>query len=147
MTKAIYFDMDGTIANLYGVDNWLDMLINNDETPYKMAKPMVKMNVFARYLNKLQRHGYTVGIVSWLSKGGNAEYNERVTETKIKWLRTHLRSVKWNEIKIVEYGTPKETVVNYPKGILFDDEKQNRNNWIGKAYNEKNILDKLKEIC
>ena len=24
MTRAIYFDMDGTIANLYGVDNWLD---------------------------------------------------------------------------------------------------------------------------
>ena len=24
MTKAIYFDMDGTIANLYGVNGWLD---------------------------------------------------------------------------------------------------------------------------
>ena len=24
--KAIYFDMDGTIANLYAVENWLPML-------------------------------------------------------------------------------------------------------------------------
>ena len=28
MTKAIYFDMDGTIADLYAVENWLDDLIN-----------------------------------------------------------------------------------------------------------------------
>ena len=27
MTKAIYFDMDGTIADLYGVDGWLDSLV------------------------------------------------------------------------------------------------------------------------
>ena len=26
MTKAIYFDMDGTIADLYAVDGWLDKL-------------------------------------------------------------------------------------------------------------------------
>ena len=147
MTKAIYFDMDGTIANLYGVENWLDMLINGDETPYRVAKPMIKMNVLARYLNKLQRHGYIIGIVSWLSKGGNTEYNKKVTETKIKWLHTHLKSVEWNEIKIVEYGTPKETIVNYPKGILFDDEKQNRKNWKGKAYKENQIMEVLKAIA
>ncbi len=146
MTKAIYFDMDGTIANLYEVNNWLDMLINSDETPYKVAKPMVKMNVLARYLNKLQKHGYIIGIVSWLCKGGNIEYNKKVTETKIKWLHTHLKSVKWNEIKIVEYGTPKEKIVNYPKGILFDDEVQNRKNWKGKAYNESQIMEVLKAI-
>ena len=30
MTKAIYFDMDGTIANFYGVDGWLNDLINEN---------------------------------------------------------------------------------------------------------------------
>jgi hydroxymethylpyrimidine pyrophosphatase-like HAD family hydrolase len=34
MTKAIYFDMDGTIANLYGVENWLPKLQAKDETPH-----------------------------------------------------------------------------------------------------------------
>ena len=33
MTKAIYFDMDGTIADLYAVDGWLDMLRAYDPTP------------------------------------------------------------------------------------------------------------------
>lgn len=55
MTKAIYMDMDGTIANLYGVNGWLDMIINNDETPYRVAEPMVRMNVLARVLNNLIR--------------------------------------------------------------------------------------------
>jgi hypothetical protein len=77
MTKAIYFDMDGTIANLYGVNGWLDMIINNDETPYKNAEPMIRMNVLARVLNNLIRKGWTVGIVSWLAKNSNTEYDEK----------------------------------------------------------------------
>ena len=56
--KAIYFDMDGTIANLYGVNNWLEMLLNSDDTPYKVAKPLLQLNILARYLNKLQSQGY-----------------------------------------------------------------------------------------
>ena len=145
--KAIYFDMDGTIANLYGVNNWLEMLLNSDDTPYKVAKPLLQLNILARYLNKLQSQGYHIGIVSWLCKGGNTEYNKQVTDTKIKWLKTHLKSVKWNEIKIVEYGIPKEKIVNYPKGILFDDELKNRRNWKGKAYDESQIMEILRAIA
>ena len=66
--KTIYFDMDGTIANLYGVEGWLNYLINKDTTPYEVAKPMVNMNSLARLLNNLQKKGYEIGIVSWLSK-------------------------------------------------------------------------------
>ena len=43
MTKAIYFDMDGTIADLYGVPNWLDCLIAEKTKPYREAKPLVDM--------------------------------------------------------------------------------------------------------
>ena len=53
MTKAIYFDMDGTIADFYGVDGWLDCLMNNDVKPYKVAKPLINMSTLARRLNKL----------------------------------------------------------------------------------------------
>ena len=134
MTKAIYFDMDGTIANLYGVNGWLDMIINRDATPYKVAEPMVRMNVLARVLNNLTKKGYTIGIVSWLAKNSTEEYDEMVKEAKINWLRTHLKSVQFEEIHIVPYGTPKETVVQNPTGILFDDEEPNRTNLKGTAY-------------
>ena len=147
MTKAIYFDMDGTIANLYGVDNWLDYLINKDSTPYRIAKPLVNMNTLARVLNNLQKKGYTIGIVSWLSKNSNKNYDTDVTNAKIKWLSSHLKSVNFNEIHIVAYGTPKQKVVKNPKGILFDDEKYNRDTWNGVAYDVDNIIEILKGLA
>ena len=146
MKKAIYFDMDGTIANLYGVENWLGYLLNEQTKPYREARPLVDMRALGRELNRLTRCGYTVGIVSWLCKNGQAEYNERVTKTKIEWLRKHIGAVEWNEIHIVEYGTPKQKVVDFPEGILFDDEIGNRENWLGNAYDVENILEILRGL-
>ena len=145
-TKAIYFDMDGTIANLYGVIGWLEMIIAREVTPYTNATPMVKMNVLARLLNKLQKNGWTIGIVSWTAKNSTVEYNERIAKAKITWLKTHLKSVNFDEIHIVEYGTPKATVVEMPNGILFDDEEPNRNAWTGTAYDVNNIIEILKNL-
>ena len=146
MTKAIYFDLDGTIADLYGVPNWLDKLLNEDSTPYEKAKPLVNMNTLARKLNSLQRKGYSIGIISWLCKDSTKEYDKKVTKAKIKWLKKHLGSVKFDEINIVTYGVPKETVAKNPYGLLFDDEERNRKNWIGTAHSEKNIMDVLREL-
>lgn len=144
--QAIYFDMDGTIADLYGVPNWLDMLRSYDATPYKEAPALLHLSTLARLLNRLQRKGYTIGIVSWLSKGSNKTYDEEVTTSKLEWLELHLQSVTWDEVHIIKHGTPKESVVKYPYGILFDDEEKNRKNWKGKAYSEKDILEILKAI-
>lgn len=146
MAKAIYFDMDGTIANLYGVEGWLEMLRSGDETPYVQATPLLRLATLARMLNKLQKLGWSIGIISWLAKNGSDDYNYRVTEAKKKWLKTHMPSVTWNEIKIVKYGTPKSTVVNESKGILFDDEENNRTEWNGIAYDVQNIIEVLKTI-
>lgn len=144
--KAIYFDMDGTIANLYGVDNWLTKLRAEDESPYTDAKPLLRLSQLARLLNQLQLKGYVIGIVSWLSKNGTEAYNEKVTRAKLEWLKEHLRSVNFDEIIITEYGTPKEEIVNFPKGILFDDELKNRENWKGQAFDETKILEVLKAL-
>ena len=143
---TIYFDMDGTIVDLYGVENWLDKLLANDPAPYAVAAPLVRLCTLARVLNNLKRRGYKVGIVSWLSKNGNNEYNTVVTETKIKWINTHLSSVDFDEIKIVPYGTPKGSVVNDPSGILCDDEEKNRINWPGIAFDVNDIINVLKGL-
>ena len=145
--KVIYFDMDGTIADLYGYKGWLKELRKGAATPYEKALPLLRLQLLARYLNRLQKQGWKIGIVSWLSKNSTEEYDVAVTNAKMKWLKVHLKSVQWNEIHIVSYGTPKEEVVNYPFGILFDDEEQNRNNWKGIAYDEKNIIEVLKAIA
>ena len=117
--KTLVFDMDGTIANLYGVEGWLDDLINSNVRPYAIAKPLVNLSALARQINKMQKNGYIFNIISWTSKSGTAEYNNAVAETKLKWLAKHLPSVKWDNIYIVPYGTPKHEI---SRGILFDDE-------------------------
>lgn len=128
------FDMDGTIANLYGVDGWLDSLICEDVKPYAEALPLVNMSRLARLIHKAQKRGDTVEIVSWLSKGGSADYNARVTETKLNWLRKHLPSVTFDNIYIVTYGTPKSRVTKATEAILFDDEERNRNEFLNKGF-------------
>lgn len=147
MYKAIYFDMDGTIAGLYQVDGWLDSLIAEQTKPYREAKPLVNMRQLAKLLNTLQAQGWKIGVISWLSKSGSDEYNERVAKTKEKWLAKHLGSVDFDEIKIAKYGTPKQFLADYPFGILFDDEQPNRDAWAGEAYDVHNILEVLTAIA
>lgn len=144
MKITINFDMDGTIADLYGVTNWLDYLIAEDTKPYRVAKPLINLRALARRLNMLQREGYELAIISWLSKNGSVEYNERVIAAKRAWLAKHLSSVHWDRIIIVPYGTPKELFCNSKYDILFDDEKPNRENWTGIAYGVDHILETLK---
>lgn len=138
-----WFDMDGTIANLYGVENWLEYLLKEDTMPYETAMPLVNMAHLAKALNKAQKNGKEIGIISWTCKNGTAHYNKAVAKAKVKWLKTHLPSVEWNEIKIVEYGTPKQTLAK-SGDILFDDEKPNRVNWGKNAYEPKDIFEVLK---
>lgn len=135
----IYFDMDGTIANLYGVENWLPKLRAFDASPYKEAEVMLNMSVLARYLNKLQKLGYEIGIISWTSKDSNEQYNRAVEIAKLNWLHDHLRSVSFDEIYIVDYGTPKQDFAN-ENDILFDDNEEIRNDWTGEAYEPSEIL-------
>lgn len=143
---TINFDMDGTIADLYGVENWLDDLIASNTRPYEIAKPLLNLSALARRLNALQKRGYRIAIISWLSKSGTAEYNEAVAKAKIDWLTTHLASVRFDEIHIVEYGTPKQNFLHNPTDILFDDEERNRLAWTGNAYDVGNILEVLRGL-
>jgi len=144
MTTTIFFDMDGTIADLYGVENWLDYLLSASAVPYEIAEPLIRMNSLARILNRLQRNGYKIGVISWLAKNSNTTYDIEVTSAKKTWLEKHLASVQWDEIHIVPYGTPKQMFAKTENDILFDDEEKNRNNWSGIAYDVDAIIEILK---
>ena len=139
----ICFDMDGTLADLYGVDNWLADLRSENTRPYEMAKVLLNMNILARRLNRLQAKGHKIVVISWLSKSGSDNYNKAVTEAKKAWLKKHLGSVKFDEMNIVKYGTPKSLFCSSAEDVLFDDEKPNRENWLGRAYDVNNILETL----
>lgn len=143
---TIHFDLDGTLAGLYGVPNWLTYLENHNPYPYAIATPLVNMAVLARKLNSLQRKGYRISIISWLAKSSTTEYDACVAVAKEQWLVQHLPSVNWDEVHIVPYGTPKEQFCTTPADILFDDEERNRKSWTGKAFDVHNILEVLSTL-
>lgn len=130
---TIYFDMDGTIADLYSVSGWLDDLRAFRTTPYEQARPLVNMARLAKALHRAQSNGAKIGVISWASKVSNPDYDKAVAAAKRDWLARHLPSVVWDEIHIVAYGTPKQNFAS-PLDILFDDEQPNRLAWTGAAY-------------
>ena len=144
--KTIWWDMDGTIANLYAVENWLPKLRAEDPTPYAEAEVLWNMSQLARLMNRVQMMGYKLGIISWTSKGGSESYNELVKQAKLGWLKKHLASVNWDSICVVSYGTPKSLVMNTEDDILFDDEEPNRDAWLGEAYEPQDMIKVLKAL-
>lgn len=142
----IWFDMDGTIADLYGVDGWLDMLINKDATPYAIAKPLVNLSALARLMHKAQRNGFEICIVSALAKNSTSEYDEKVKTAKMNWLKKHLASVQFDEIRFVPYTFTKNDV-NSGNDILFDDEERHLTAWTGTAIHATKILETLKAVA
>lgn len=146
MKRTIWFDMDGTIANLYSVDNWLPKLRSFDPSPYIEAEVMCNMSLLARYLNKLQTLGYRIGIISWLSKSSNTQYDEAVANAKREWLKVHLNSVTFDLIHITPYGVPKELWMTNTDDILFDDSEEIRNEWDGDAYEPNEIFSILSSL-
>lgn len=146
--KQINFDMDGTIADFYNVENWLDYLLREKIKPYRVAKPLVNMRQLGKEIRRLQGLGYSVGIISWGSKGARNAYFQKIQRAKLEWLYNHLGSVTFDRVSIVPYGTPKSTLGG---GILFDDEERNRDEWeaagvANRAYDIYNIVNVLKEI-
>lgn len=150
MNKTIWFDMDGTIADLYGYDNWLPLIRSGSTEPYANAKPLVHMPTFARKCNELRKSGYNIGVISWTSKCGSEEYNKAVAYAKAEWLVKHMPSVMFDSIIVCDYGTPKSTYADNGD-ILFDDEEPNRIEWEENetmtAYDNAEIIKRLCKIA
>ena len=130
--KAIYFDMDGTIANLYGYENWLDMLHVEDTTPYEDCDVLVNVNEMREVLNAFVLAGITIGVISWGAMGGSKDYCKRTRKAKKNWCDKYFPNL-FTEFHVVKYGTPKHTVRNIKDSILVDDNADVRKAWKGQT--------------
>ena len=149
MTKrTLVFDMDGTIADFYGVQGWLEDIRNNNPRPYIVAKPLYDMDILISILNLLKLQGWTIAVTSWLAKGSNKEFDELTRIAKREWLTKY--NFPFDEIHLVKYGTTKANCTRKNKGyqILVDDNEQVRNGWnLGATINaNENILEKLVDL-
>lgn len=143
----IYFDLDGTLADFYSVDNWLRKILENDSSPYREARPLHNFSYLAKLMHKCQKKGIEFSIISWGSKNSTENFLTAVADEKRKWLKTHLPSVQFSEIIIIPYGTPKENYKNSHFDILFDDEQANRKNWKNGAFEPQYIIPILKLLA
>lgn len=127
--KMLVFDMDGTIADLYAVENWLSLLRSESTLPYRVAKPMYDMSELCAILNNLKSLGWTIAVTSWSSKGASSIFTEMITKAKIDWLSSF--GFPYDICNIVEYGVSKSSVTKQYGGIqiLFDDSEEVRNEW------------------
>lgn len=143
---TIFFDMDGTIVDLYSVPDWLLKLRNNDASPYEEAMSLLRLNNAARLLNTLQKNGIRIGVITWLAKDSSPAYDRVVRRAKRRWLARHLGSVDWDEIHMVKYGTPKTKFRKAANDILFDDVEEIREKWGERAYSPEEIFSVLKNL-
>lgn len=129
MRKMLVFDMDGTIADLYNVPNWLTDLVAENVRPYATAAPLVDFNVLIPMLYALKAQGWRIAVTTWLAKDGSKEYGKAVAVTKRTWLDSY--GFPYDEFHAVKYGTTKANCTRKKGGfqILVDDNKKIRNGW------------------
>ena len=65
---VIYFDMDGTIADLYGSKNWLQTIQEEKSGAYEFLNPMFEIQEFNNICAQLIKNGVHFGVISWGSK-------------------------------------------------------------------------------
>ena len=145
MNKTLVFDMDGTIADFYGVENWLDALRAEDPLPYMDADPIYDTDALNAILLALKNIGWRIVVTTWLAKGSSKAYDTLVREAKLAWLDKY--DFPYDEIHMVKYGTTKANCTRKLGGfqILVDDNEKVRKGWnLGATINaNENILDAL----
>jgi peroxiredoxin len=150
--KMICFDMDGTIANLYGVQGWLEMVESENPKPYEIAEPMWDMVELATTLKMLQVKGYEVRVITWLAKDSTEGYKDKTRQAKLEWLAN--QGFPFDKFHGIAYGTTKANAIRKyleldEQAILIDDNAKIRQGWnVGETVDPttENIIEILKAL-
>jgi hypothetical protein len=128
--------MDGTIADLYRVDGWLDMLRAEDVTPYVYARNMWNRDRLNAVLHALMAQGWEIRVITWLAMDSTEDYKNAVRKAKADWLA--IEEFPHHKAHMVAYGTTKANCVRNAAdyAILIDDNDKVRNGWtLGRTIN------------
>lgn len=150
--KYLCFDMDGTIADLYAVNGWLEQLRAYNPNPYRVAEPMWDMVELTNVIQAIQEIGVKIVIITWASKDSTREYDMAVRQAKLDWLEE--MGFPYDFFHCVKYGTTKaNTIRRYMEieetAILIDDNEKVRNGWsLGETVNptDTDIIDFIRGL-
>ena len=119
--------MDGTIADLYGMENWLEGLRNEVEGLFLQCAPLItETELLVLFPNDI----YELRICSMTPMDASEEYCLKVIEEKNIWLDKYFPSIEHRVY--LEYGHNKN-LRNSKNHILIDDNKIIRENYRGLA--------------
>ena len=125
MKTVVYLAMDGTIANLYGIENWLGRLRNEDSTIFTECETLItEKALFDLY----PVEKYEIRILSMTPKKATKRYCMSVIAQKNEWLDIHFPHIK--KRIYLPYGHNKN-LKNSVNKILIDDSEIIRNNFRG----------------
>ena len=131
----VYLDMDGTIADLYGIENWLPRLRASDRTIFLECEPLITEEML---FETFPEDEYEIKILSMTPKGASKSYCVNVAKQKSEWLDIYFPRITKRIYK--RYGHNKN-LKNSKNAILVDDSAPIRKSWNGKALDPATLWD------
>ena len=131
--KYLVFDMDGTIADLYAQEDWLEKLYNKEVSPFVNASLMYSQIDLLKAIGKCKANGWNIFIITYGPKKCDNDFLREVTNAKLDWLKKY--KISYDKFVCTKWSTPKWKHIpdDARLAILVDDDKQNRLDWTSRG--------------
>lgn len=139
MAKTVWFDMDGTLYDLYNIPDWLERLLSEDAPVFYDGRPMYDPYRINKAIKALVAHGWDVGVVTWAPKDveEDSPFFTEVAYQKLCWIRQYYPELAHN-FHCIPYGDSKRNYIYETRvrtsliggtQVLVDDNRIVRDDW------------------
>lgn len=122
LKARIYFDFDGTVADLYGMSDWKSKLEAEERGVFINCEPLVNMDILNGLCNALKPFGYEFIGLTWLPKHASRAYERDCEREKKAWAEQHFSAL--DKVKCLSYGVKKQHGAKKGRAFLIDDNRE-----------------------
>ena len=146
MNIKIYFDLDGTVYDLYNIPNWLERIENNDPSIFGVdGRELFNSDFVNSLLDLYSDFGVQFGVITWLPMQASPSYEMECEKVKREWVQQHFPF--FDSFAAQSYGVPKQNAIvkfsdldiliddNVEICAMWENEKQGRKAYCTKNFN------------